>query len=165
MSLSDWIYKLTRWGLGGIFIYAGSIKLLEPETFAVLIDAYGVIPESLLVPVAVSLPALEVAAGIGLFFDIEGSLSMIACLLVLFIAILIYGIWMGLDVDCGCFGPDDPEAEAFHGLRLPLYRNMLILAGIAYIYGWRRYRSIEPLKITLLINKLWKKRRKKNAYV
>lgn len=165
MSLSDWIYKLSRWGLGGIFIYAGSIKLLEPKTFAVLIDAYGVIPESLLVPVAVALPALEVAAGIGLFFDIEGSLSMIAGLLVLFIAILTYGIWMGLDVDCGCFGPDDPEAEAFHGLRLPLYRDMLMLVGIAYIYGWRRYRAIKPLKITLLINKLWKKRRTKNAYV
>jgi uncharacterized membrane protein YphA (DoxX/SURF4 family) len=165
MSLSDWIYKLSRWGLGGIFIYAGSIKLLEPKTFAVLIDAYGVIPESLLVPVAATLPALEVAAGIGLFFDIEGSLSMIAGLLVLFIAILTYGIWMGLDVDCGCFGPDDPEAEAFHGLGLPLYRDMLMLAGIAYIYGWRRYRSIKPLKITLLINKLWKKRRPKNAYV
>jgi len=86
-------------------------------------------------------------------------------LLVLFIAILGYGIWMGLDVDCGCFGPDDPEAEAFHGLRLPLYRDMLMLAGIAYIYGWRRYRAIKPVKITFLINKLWKKRRTKNAYV
>ena len=165
MSLFDWIYKISRWGLGGTFIYAGSIKLLEPKTFAVLIEGYGVIPESLLVPVAVALPALEVAAGIGLFFDIEGSLSMIAGLLVLFIAILVYGIWMGLDVDCGCFGPDDPEAEAFHGLRLPLYRDMLMLAGIAYIYGWRRYRAIKPVKITFLINKLWKKRRTKNAYV
>ena len=115
--LFDWAYKLSRWGLGGIFIYAGSIKLLEPKTFAVLIDAYGIVPESLLVLVAVALPALEVAAGIGLLLDIKGSLSMISGLLALFIAILGYGIWMGLDVDCGCFGPEEPEAKAFHGLR------------------------------------------------
>ncbi|HUV78599.1 MAG TPA: MauE/DoxX family redox-associated membrane protein [Desulfobacterales bacterium] len=71
MSLFDWIYKISRWGLGGTFIYAGSIKLLEPETFAVLIEAYGIVPESLLIPVAVILPVLEVAAGIGLLFDIK----------------------------------------------------------------------------------------------
>jgi len=152
--MSGWIYKLTRWLLGGVFIYAGSTKLLEPETFAVLIEAYGVLPEILLMPVAVALPALEVTAGIGLLFDIEGSLSVVAGLVGLFIAILGYGIWMGLDVDCGCFGPDDPEAEAFHGLRLSLYRDLVMLAGIAFIYGWRRYRAIKPLKITLLINKL-----------
>jgi uncharacterized membrane protein YphA (DoxX/SURF4 family) len=163
--MSDWIYKLTRWILGGVFIYAGSTKLLEPKTFTVLIEAYGIVPESLLMPVAIALPALEVAAGIGLLFDIKGSLSVIAGLLGLFIAILGYGIWMGLDVDCGCFGPDDPEAEAFHGLWLSLYRDLVMLVGIAYIYGWRRYRAIKPLKITLLINKLWKKRRTEDAYV
>ena len=52
------------------------------------------------------------AAFIGLFFF--GSL---------FMAILGYGISMGLDVDCGCFGPEDPESKAFHGLRAALYRD------------------------------------------
>jgi len=110
---------------------------MEPKTFAVLIEAYGIVPEGLLMPVAVVLPALEVAAGVGLLFDIEGSLSMIAALLMLFIAILSYGIWMGLDVDCGCFGPEDPEAKAFHGLRQSLHRDLVMLAGIAFVYGWR----------------------------
>ena len=90
--MSGWIYKLTRWLLGGVFIYAGSTKLLEPETFAVLIEAYGVLPEILLMPVAVALPALEVTAGIGLF-DIEGSLSVVAGLVGLFIAILTVSGW------------------------------------------------------------------------
>ncbi len=115
MSLFNWIYKLLRWGLGGIFIYAGSIKLFEPKTFAVLIESYGIVPENLLMSVAMGLLVLEVAVGIGLLFDIEGSLSVAAGLLGLFIAILGYGIWMGLDVDCGCFGPDDPEAEVDFG--------------------------------------------------
>lgn len=147
MGIPDLIYKLLRWGLGGIFIYAGSMKLVSPVTFAVLIDAYGLIPEATVMPVAVFLPALEVAAGIGLMFDIKGSLSTITGLLVIFIAILGYGMWMGLDVDCGCFGPEDPEAEAFHGLRTSLYRDLVMLSGIAFLYGWRKYRRIAPVQI------------------
>jgi uncharacterized membrane protein YphA (DoxX/SURF4 family) len=165
MNALDWLYKLARWGLGIIFIYAASVKLLEPRTFAVLIEAYGIVPQDLLMPVAVVLPALEVAGGIGLLWEIEGSLAAITGLLVLFIAILGYGIRMGLDVDCGCFGPDDPEAKAFHGLRESLYRDLTLLAGIGFMYGWRRYRTIQPVKITFIIRKLGKKRRKEDAYI
>ena len=163
--MADWIYKLTRWVLGGVFIYAGCIKLLEPQTFAVLIEAYGIVPERLLPVVAVLLPVLEVAAGIGLLCDIEGSLAVIAGLLVLFVAILGYGIWLGLDVDCGCFGPEDPEAEAFHGLRASLYRDLAMLAGIAFLYAWRRYRAITPVKMSLFINHRHNKGRTEDAVV
>ncbi len=152
-----WIYKLTRWILGAVFIYAGSTKLLEPETFAILIEAYGIVPELLLLPVSMALPALEVAAGIGIFFDIKGSLAIIAVLLVLFIAILSYGIWMELDVDCGCFGPDDPETKAFQGLQSSLFRDLIMLAGVAFLYGWRRYRTIKLVRIWPLIQKCWEK--------
>jgi uncharacterized membrane protein YphA (DoxX/SURF4 family) len=141
MKTIDWLYRLCRWTLGGIFIYAGGTKLFEPEVFAVLIDAYGIVPEGLLVPVAIGLPFLEVTAGFGLLCNIRGSLALITGLLVLFMVVLGYGIWMGLDVDCGCFAPEDPEAEAFHGLRLSLFRDLVMMAGVIFIYGWRRYRA------------------------
>jgi len=159
-----WIYKLTRWILGGVFIYAGSTKLMEPRTFTVLIEAYGIVPESLLMPVAIGLPFLEVIAGFGLLFDIRGSLALITGLLVLFMVVLGYGIWMGLDVDCGCFGPEDPEAEAFHGLRLSLFRDLVMMGGVIFIYGWRRYRAIQPAGVMVMVNQLFSKRRKEDAY-
>ena len=155
----DWLYKVCRWILGGIFIYAGTTKLLAPAIFATLIDAYGIIPESLIMPVAITLPLLEVMAGIGLLFDIRGSLALIAVLLVLFIAILWYAISMGLDIDCGCFGPEDIEAKAFHGLRLSLFRDMVMLGGVAFIYGWRRFGNIFPIATMDLVNTLLSKRR------
>lgn len=161
---ADWGYKLIRWILGGIFIYAGSTKLLAPEIFAVLIEAFGLVSDRLLMPMAIALPALEVIAGIGLLFDIRGSLAVTAGLLVLFMAVLGYGIWMGLDVDCGCFGPEDPESKAFHGLKVSLYRDLAMLAGVVFIYGWRRYRAIRPINFKLIINKLFQKRRTKDAY-
>ena len=163
-AMSGWIYKLTRWILGGVFIYAGSTKLMEPRTFSVLIEAYGIVPESLLLPVAVGLPFLEVIAGIGLLFDIRGSLALITGLLVLFTVVLGYGIWMGLDVDCGCFGSEDPEAEAFHGLRLSLLRDLIMMAGAIFIYGYRRYRAIRPVGVMVIVDQLFSKRRKEDAY-
>ncbi|CAB5121845.1 related to methylamine utilization protein [Olavius algarvensis associated proteobacterium Delta 3] len=162
---SDLSYKLCRWGLGAVFIYAGSIKLMEPQVFAVLIDAYGVLPVGLLMPVAIALPALEVIAGIGLIFDIKGSLSIIAGLLVTFIGILAYGVDMGLDIDCGCFGPEDPEAEAFHGLRGALYRDLVMLTGVIFMFSWRRYHDITPMKLSTLIKTVRKNRRTEDAYV
>ncbi len=138
---------------------------MEPEIFSVLIDAYGIIPEGLLIPVAIGLPLLEVIAGIGLLFDIRGSLALTIGLLVLFMMVLGYGIWMGLDVDCGCFGPEDPEAKAFHGLKLGLFRDLVMMAGVIFIYGWRRYRAIRPAGVMVIVNQLFGNRRKEDAYV
>jgi uncharacterized membrane protein YphA (DoxX/SURF4 family) len=146
------LYKIIRWLLGGVFLYAGITKLLEPESFAVLIEAYGIVPQVLLLPVALLLPLLEAAAGIGLLFDVRGSLSAIAVLLVVFIALLAYGIRLGLDVDCGCFGPGDPEAEAFHGLWSSLYRDLWMVAGVIYLYFFRRCRGIRPRALRLAVN-------------
>ncbi len=95
MKVLDWSYPAIRWVLGSVFIYSGGVKLLDPITFAVLIEAYGLVPDCLLLPVAVILAGLEVVAGVGLFFDVRGSLSVITSLLALFIAILGYGIRMG----------------------------------------------------------------------
>ncbi|KJS31379.1 MAG: hypothetical protein VR64_11205 [Desulfatitalea sp. BRH_c12] len=148
-----WSYRCLRWMLGITFIYSGVTKLLAPETFAVLIEAFGLVPEALLLPAAVILPVVEVVAGAGLLVDLRGSLAVITGLLLLFVALLGYGIHLGLDVDCGCFGPEDPEADAFHGLKWGLYRDLAMLAAIAYLYAWRIYDRVTPIRVTWLINK------------
>ena len=128
-------------------MYAGIVKLVDPDSFAVIIDAYGLVPENWVIPLAVGLPAFEVLAAGGLLFEVRGSLALISGLLLLFMGILGYGIWMGLDIDCGCFGPDDPEAEAFSGLRQALFKDFVMLAGILYLYFWRLKQSFKPVGI------------------
>ena len=142
-----WVYRGLRWGLALVFLYAGAIKLADPHDFAILIEAYGLIPDVFLMPVAVGLPALEVMAAIGLIFDIRGSLLVIAVLLVLFILVMGYGLWMGLDVDCGCFGPEDPEGKAFAGIRPTLYRDFILSGGVLLLYGWRRRFGVTPVGV------------------
>ena len=146
-GLADRVYHITRWGLAVLFIFSGLTKLAEPAQFAVLIDAYGILPEVLVMPLALLLPVVEVIAGSCLIFNVRGSLMTITLLMVLFLAVLGYGIWMGLDVDCGCFGPEDPEAKAFHGLRQVFYRDMVIMAVVAILYVWRYRRAVRPVRL------------------
>jgi len=134
---SVWFYRLVRWVLSTLFIWAGYTKLTDPQAFGVIIRDFGIVPELSVKPIAVVLPLLEVIAAIGLIFDMRGSLAVITGLLALFIVILGYGIWLGLDIDCGCFGPEDPESRAYNGLRSALYRNLTMMASISYLYLWR----------------------------
>lgn len=146
-----WIYRVARIILGVVFLWSGATKLNDPLSFSIVIDAYGIVPDILTIPIAFIIAGLEVIAAIGLLADIRGSLLIISALLVLFIVILSYGIWMGLDVDCGCFGPDDPEAKAFHGLRTALYRDLIMVAGIIYLYFWRYIRAVEPVRMKIIL--------------
>ena len=155
---SVWPYRLIRISLAVVFLWSGVSKLLAPDSFAVVIGAYGIIPDSWDLPVSILLPALEVILAAGILLDVRGSLTGITGLLVLFMAILAYGIQMGLDVDCGCFGPDDPEA-VFHDLRPAFYRDLGLMAGIGYLYVWRGIHQYKPVGLRRFF-KFYSKRRK-----
>lgn len=131
-----WTARLSRLIIAVPFFYAGITKLFDPKSFAVVIDGYGLLPEFLVLPVAIALPALEIIAAAGLLFNIRICLYAVAVLLVFFIGVLAYGIRLGLDVDCGCFGPDDPE-QAYHGLRGALFRDIGLLVPILYLFWFQ----------------------------
>ena len=134
---SVWLYRAIRWTLAGLFLMAGIIKLQDPKALALTIDAFGLIPRPVIVLLAVLLPIVEVTAAAGLIFEVRGCLGVITGLIVGFIGVLSYGIALGLDIDCGCFGPGDPEGEAFHSIRSALVRDFFMLAGATFLYTWR----------------------------
>jgi uncharacterized membrane protein YphA (DoxX/SURF4 family) len=107
LFLSPSLYHVIRVAIGAIFIYAGISKLLDIKAFARTIDQYDIVPDAMLPIVAVGLPSLEAIAGLGLIFDIAGSLITILAMLIMFIAVLGCNILNDLDVDCGCFSPDE----------------------------------------------------------
>ncbi len=145
--LSPLIYHLIRVLLSVIFLWSGISKLMEPTEFVVIIDGYGLMPDAWILPLAIALPLLEMVFGLGLLLDIRGSLSVITGLLILFMAVLSYGIWLGLDIDCGCFGPEDPEAKAFHGLWSALVRDIIMMPGIFYLYYQRFNQIVTPKRL------------------
>ena len=96
-------------------------------------------------------PVVEILAGICLLGNVRGSLAIITLLMLLFMAVLGYGIWLGLDVDCGCFSPEDPEALAFHGLRQAMFRDMAIMAVLVGMYVWRYHRAPRPVQLRKIL--------------
>lgn len=138
------VYHLFRFLLAGIFLWSGLTKALQPSVFVETVGAYGLLPDPLIAPVAISLIALEIVAAFALLLERRGGLALTSLMLLLFIAVLTYGIFLGLDIDCGCFGPDDPEAGAFHDLRGALLRDLLMLSAIAYMYAWRSANRLLP---------------------
>lgn len=132
---SPWLYRLTRIVLGCVFIGAGCAKLMDPRAFARVISGYNLVPDVLLVPVAIGLPAIEFLVGLGLSFDIRGSLKAVSGLLALFIFVLGYGILSDLEVDCGCFSSE--EIHARDSLRTAFYRDLGLMSMVVYLFAWR----------------------------
>lgn len=140
------IALVLRCVLGGIFAYSGVVKLLDPERFTVIIAGFGLLPEALIRPAAIGLPLAELLSGIGLIFAVRGCLSAIALMLVLFMAALAWGIHLGLDIDCGCFGPEDPE-QAYKGLKAALMRDTAMMLAVMVLYwqNWKATRAAQSL--------------------
>lgn len=138
--LVRWTDVLGRVVVAFVFIYAAIPKLGDIAGFASVIEAYSLLPEMMVFPVAIVLPVLEVVLAVGILLGYRyfciGGLG----LMVVFISILSYAIFMGLDIDCGCFGPEDPEYSAFKGLRGALVRDLLLLLPLIYSI-WLRYLS------------------------
>jgi uncharacterized membrane protein YphA (DoxX/SURF4 family) len=92
--------------IGILFIYASWHKLLDPAAFAVSVRNYAIIPPEYSNLVALTLPWIEMIAGILLIVGVQtkpASLLTTGMLAVFFGAIL-YAYSVGLDIDCGCFG-------------------------------------------------------------
>lgn len=145
-------YLVTRLGIGFIFIYAGMVKLIDPEAFARTISQYGLVPDFLLAPVAIGLPAIELLAGIGLIFNIRGSLGVIFSLLIMFIFILWYGIFREFNIDCGCFTSD--EIGGINSLKQAFYRDLAMIAGVFYLFLYKRATSDSGKTLFAFISKL-----------
>lgn len=138
---SIWTYRLARWFLGAMFVWAGLSKLGEPEVLAVTIDAFGLTPESWSMPLSYALLTFEITLGLALLADLPWSLGGITGLILLFMAVISYALWLGLDIDCGCYGPGDPEAKAFSSLKTALWRDAGFLALAVYLYWFKRRKT------------------------
>jgi len=92
--------------LGGLFVYAGAVKVVDPLDFAQNIRNYRLVGQSLAFIAALILPWLEIVAGVFLIAGIwkRGAALIISGLLVFFIVLTLVTMIRGLDVDCGCFG-------------------------------------------------------------
>ncbi len=101
--LSPLLYHGYRLFIGGLFLYAGATKLADIAGFSEAIAAYRLLPDPLVPCAAMGLPAVEVAASLGVLLNRRWAILGILGMMILFLGVLGYGVAIGLNIDCGCF--------------------------------------------------------------
>ena len=131
------LHYLFRLILGGVFIWAGIIKITNPLGFAQDIANYLIFPQSLSFFLALFLPWIEVICGVfvitGLF--LRSSSAFLSCILAGFLVLIIVTLIRGINVECGCFGGLGRQVDykllltdgalLFFSLNIFLYRKPL----------------------------------------
>lgn len=125
--------------LGLVFVISGAFKLFDLESFAQVVDAFAILPPQFSRVFSLMLSVCELGLGLGLVAGIRGSLAAIVMMLLVFVGVLSHAIFMGYDIDCGCFGPEDPESKVFSGLRASLIRDVFFIIQAAYLYMWQKF--------------------------
>ena len=102
----DPIELLFRIIVGGIFFYAGFLKINDLQLFELSIRNYQILNDPWVGILAMTLPPLEIILGISILikFLYQGAL-LIACMTMsVFIASLLSLLARNIDINCGCLG-------------------------------------------------------------
>ena len=95
---------ILRLALGGIFVYAGVEKIIDPAGFAKSIGNYQILPHEWINLLAITLPWMETLAGglliVGLWR--RANALVMAGMLVVFLFAISSAMHRGLNINCGC---------------------------------------------------------------
>jgi len=119
--------------LGSVFLWAGVLKLMDVQAFITAIGDFGLVWEPLLATVAWVMIGLELLAGVGLWCGRRLAVGLAAGLLSLFLCVLGYGILLGLDIECGCFGTGDGSGSLT--LKQAAVLDSVLLSACGWL-GW-----------------------------
>jgi uncharacterized membrane protein YphA (DoxX/SURF4 family) len=124
-----------RFLLGGIFVWAGVVKVMGPVDLLVSIYGYELhLPETLVRITVVVLPWIEILCGIAILSGIWLEAGLMLTAMMLFVFIVLTGqAWLrGLDISCGCFGSMLEEESFLGSVQFAFFRNL----GLIGISGW-----------------------------
>jgi putative oxidoreductase len=112
---SQWLLLAARVYLGLVFVFASWHKIMAPGTFALDVATYQFLPLWATNGFALVLPWVELLAGVMLILGLRARAAALLalCMMVSFIVALIWALYLGLDMACGCFASqaattDDP---------------------------------------------------------
>ena len=137
--MSAWLGLVARLVVGGVWLYAGAIKLPDPAQSVAAVRAYQALPSELVAPVGQLLPVVEVVIGAMLIVGLvtRGAALVSALLLVVFVVGII-SVWVrGIEIDCGCFGGGGYDPDATPKYPWEIARDAALLAASLWLV-WQR---------------------------
>jgi putative oxidoreductase len=131
---SPWLVGLCRIGVGIVFVVAALSKIGDPAAFATQIHHFRIAPIATEHLIALTLPWVELLAGLGLVLDVRARAGawLSAAMMAAFTLMVASAMARHLDFECGCFGTADATRV---GLK-KLLEN-LALTGAALIAAAR----------------------------
>ncbi len=135
-----WVGLCARLFVGGVWLWAGVVKVGEPEASVSAVRAYQLLPPGLADVVGRVLPMFEIVLGgclvIGLLTRLAGGVS--ALVLIGFI-IGMSSVWArGISINCGCFGDGGPDPDAFGRYPWEIGRDVGLFVLSVFIAWLRR---------------------------
>jgi uncharacterized membrane protein YphA (DoxX/SURF4 family) len=131
-AAARWVSTGARLVLGGVFLVAGLLKAIDPQSSVAAVRAYQLLPPSAVTIVGWGLPFAEIALGLLLLTGIatRAVAAGAAILLLVFIAAVVSVAARGLSIDCGCFGGGGEVApgQTAYGIELVRDAGLLLLA-------------------------------------
>jgi hypothetical protein len=122
-------------GVGGLFFYAGIIKLPEPEIFARDIRNYRLPLGGFAEILAMLLPPVEIIAALSLLWKKTRSagLLILGTLTTVFLLALLQAALRGFAVNCGCFGSSSDTVTVWD-FTLSISRDVVLFILILWLY-------------------------------
>lgn len=121
---------LARVLVGGLFVFAGVMKLRDPQQFAFSVNAFKLgLPDHLTILTTFVVPWTELVAGALLVLGIwsRAAAMLIAMLLIAFVGGILSVIVRGFEASCGCFGKFEWPCGSKIGM-CQVGRNCVLLA-------------------------------------
>ncbi len=128
-----WAGWAARFVVGAVFIYAGSLKVLDPAGFAEDIANYQAFPDWVLNIAATVVPVTEILAGTAVLVDLKrrAGAIVLGSLTLAFVGLIASIIIRDIDLACGCFGKAAEASEVGWPL---LARDVGLLVAIVFAY-------------------------------
>ncbi len=140
-KFEPWILRVLAVVFGGVFIYAGVLKASDPGLFLIDVRSFDMLPDPYAAWLAISLPWLEIFAGLAVVigvFRASGLLVLNLLLIVFFIAIG-WAWHRGIDIKCGCFGKTGADVISNYTW---LFTRDGILLALGAITSWLEVRRV-----------------------
>ena len=144
-----WLTIRAQMILGFLFVAAALPKVVDPPSFAHMIYNYRLVPGPLVNLMALTMPWIELMAGMALLLGLwrRSATALIALLLVIFIVAITINLARGNVIDCGCFdvhAAGRSTAQRLADMKLDILRDlgMLLMAAVVW-YGVRRQELLE----------------------
>ena len=147
-----WLTIRVQIALGIIFVVAAWPKIVDPPSFAHMIYNYRILPAPLINLSALTMPWVEIVAGLCLILGIwvRPARWIITAMLVVFMIAISINLARGNAIDCGCFDTSAANKtydERIRDMWMVLIRDagmLLMIAQMAWAERVRGGRTVSP---------------------